>query len=168
VNILAEFKLIKTFVFDIDGVLASDILLILEGGQITRNMNSKDGYALQLAIKKGYKVAIVSGGDSEAVKIRLEKLGIKDIFLKVSSKKEKLAEYISENNLKWQEVLYMGDDIPDYHCLQMVGLPCCPANAAVEIKQISKYISPLDGGGGCARDVIEKVLKLNNHWGVPA
>jgi 3-deoxy-D-manno-octulosonate 8-phosphate phosphatase (KDO 8-P phosphatase) len=167
-NILAEFKLIKTFVFDIDGVLASDTLLVQEGGQLTRNMNSKDGYALQLAIKKGYKVAIVSGGDSDAVKIRLERLGIKDIFLKVPGKKEKLAEYVAQHNLKWDEVLYMGDDIPDYHCLQMVGLPCCPANAAVEIKQISIYISPLDGGSGCARDVIEKVLKLNGHWGVDA
>jgi 3-deoxy-D-manno-octulosonate 8-phosphate phosphatase (KDO 8-P phosphatase) len=167
-NILADFKLIKTFVFDIDGVLASDTLLVLDGGQLIRNMNSKDGYALQLAVKKGYHVAIVSGGDSEAVKIRLERLGIKDIFLKVSSKKEKLAEYAAQHNLKWDEVLYMGDDIPDYACLQMVGLPCCPANAAVEIKQISKYISPLEGGGGCARDVIEKVLKLNGHWSVDA
>jgi 3-deoxy-D-manno-octulosonate 8-phosphate phosphatase (KDO 8-P phosphatase) len=163
-NILADFKLIKTFVFDIDGVLASDTLLIQEGGQITRNMNSKDGYALQLAVKKGYKVAILSGGDSEAVRMRLERLGIKDIFLKVSGKKEKLSEYVSQNDLKWDEVLYMGDDIPDYACLQMVGLPCCPANAAIEIKQIAKYISPLEGGGGCARDVIEKVLKLKNDW----
>jgi 3-deoxy-D-manno-octulosonate 8-phosphate phosphatase (KDO 8-P phosphatase) len=165
-NILENFKLIKTFVFDIDGVLASDTLLILEGGQLTRNMNSKDGYALQLAVKKGYNVAIVSGGDSEAVKIRLERLGIKDIFLKVASKKEKLVEYVSQKNLRWEEILYMGDDIPDYYCLQMVGLPCCPANAAVDIKQISKYISAIDGGNGCARDVIEKVLKLNGHWDV--
>lgn len=163
-NILADFKLIKTFVFDIDGVLASDTLLILDGGQITRNMNSKDGYALQLAVKKGYNVAVISGGDSEPVKIRLQRLGVKDIFLKVESKKNKLSEYAAQHNLKWNEVLYMGDDIPDYSCLQMVGLPCCPANAAVEIKQISTYISPLDGGGGCVRDVIEKVLKLNGHW----
>ena len=163
-NVLENFKPIKTFVFDIDGVLASDTLLIQEGGLITRNMNSKDGYALQLAIKKGYRVAIVSGGDSEAVKIRLSKLGVKDIFLKVASKKEKLTEYVVQNGLKWEEVLYMGDDIPDYFCLQMVGLPCCPANAAIEIKQICKYISPIEGGNGCARDVIEKVLKLNGDW----
>jgi 3-deoxy-D-manno-octulosonate 8-phosphate phosphatase (KDO 8-P phosphatase) len=163
-NILSDFKSIKTFVFDIDGVLASDTLLIMDGGEITRNMNSKDGYALQLAIKKGYRIAIVSGGNSEAVKVRLERLGIEDIFLKVPNKKEKLAEYVTQNNLQWHEVLYMGDDMPDLQCLQMVGLPCCPANAATEIKQISKYISPLEGGGGCARDVIEKVLKLNNDW----
>lgn len=154
--------------FDIDGVLASDTLMIMDGGQIMRNMNSKDGYALQLAVKKGYNVAIVSGGNSEPVKIRLEKLGIKDIFLKVENKKEKLVEYVMQHDLKWEEVLYMGDDIPDYFCLQMVGLPCCPANAAAEIKQLSKYISPIDGGNGCARDVIEKVLKLNDNWGVDA
>jgi 3-deoxy-D-manno-octulosonate 8-phosphate phosphatase (KDO 8-P phosphatase) len=165
-NILENFKSIKAFVFDIDGVLASDTLLILEGGQITRNMNSKDGHALRMAVKKGYPVAIISGSDSEAVKIRLSKLGIKDIFLEVSSKKEKLAEYILQQGLKWENVLYMGDDIPDYACLKMVGMPCCPANAAIEIKQISKYISPLDGGNGCARDVIEKVLKLNGHWDI--
>ncbi len=163
-NILSEFKSIKTFVFDIDGVLAGDTLLIQEGGVITRNMNSKDGYALQLAIQKGYRIAIVSGGSSEAVKMRLERLGVKDIFLQVPNKKEKLVEYASQHHLQWAEVLYMGDDMPDLQCLQIVGLPCCPANAATEIKQISKYISPLEGGGGCARDVIEKVLKLNNDW----
>jgi 3-deoxy-D-manno-octulosonate 8-phosphate phosphatase (KDO 8-P phosphatase) len=163
-SILENFKTVGAFVFDIDGVLASDTLLILEGGELTRNMNSKDGHALRMAVKKGYPVAIISGSDSEAVKIRLSKLGIKDIFLQVSNKKDKLAEYVLQNELKWENVLYMGDDIPDYSCLQMVGMPCCPANAAVEIKQIAKYISPLDGGNGCARDVIEKVLKLNGHW----
>ncbi|UAY50764.1 KdsC family phosphatase [Ferruginibacter albus] len=165
-NVLENFKAIKALVFDVDGVLASDTLLILEGGQITRNMNSKDGYALQLAVKKGYHVAIVSGGDSDAVKIRLERLGITDIFLQVKNKKQKLEEYVSSKNLKWEQVLYMGDDIPDYYCLQSAGLPCCPANAAIEIKEIAKYISPFNGGEGCARDVIEKVLKLNGHWGI--
>lgn len=115
-NILENFKAVKAFVFDIDGVLASDTLLILEGGLITRNMNSKDGHALRMAVRKGYPVAIISGSDSEAVKIRLSKLGVKDIFLEVSSKKEKLAEYILQQGLKWENVLYMGDDIPDYAC----------------------------------------------------
>ena len=163
-NILEHFKGITTFIFDIDGVLASDILIVSEGGLLTRNMNSKDGYALQKAVKKGYRVAIISGSDSEAVKIRLERLGIKDIFLKVRDKKGKLVEYVSQNNLEWEEIIYMGDDIPDYACLQLVGLSCCPNDAATEIKNISKYISPVNGGGGCARDVIEKVLKLNNDW----
>jgi 3-deoxy-D-manno-octulosonate 8-phosphate phosphatase (KDO 8-P phosphatase) len=163
-NILEYFKEIKTFVFDVDGVLASDTLIVSEGGELTRNMNSKDGFALQNAVKKGYRVVIITGADSEAVKIRLERLGIKDIFLKARNKKEILVEYATQHHLKWEEMIYMGDDIPDYSCMQLVGLPCCPNDAAVEIKNISKYISPANGGGGCARDVIEKVLKLNNDW----
>ncbi|MES2432089.1 MAG: HAD hydrolase family protein [Bacteroidota bacterium] len=163
-NILELFKSVKAFVFDVDGVLATDTLLVLEGGEMARNMNSKDGYALQLAVKRGYKVVIISGGLSEAVRIRLNRLGIQDVFLGVNHKKEKLQQYISDNNLRLDEVLYMGDDIPDYTCMELVGLPCCPADAVSEIKEISKYISPIAGGGGCGRDVIEKVLKLNNHW----
>ena len=163
-NILHLFKPIKTFVFDVDGVLATDILVILQDGEMARNMNSKDGYALQLAIKKGYRVAIISGGTSEPVRARLERLGVKDVFLGIHNKKEKLLEYVQQHGLQWEEIMYMGDDIPDYVVMQMVGLPCCPADAVAEIKHISRYISSLPGGKGCGRDVIEKVLKLNGHW----
>ncbi|HTB51626.1 MAG TPA: HAD hydrolase family protein [Ferruginibacter sp.] len=163
-NILALFKSVKTFVFDVDGVLASDILLILGGNEMARNMNSKDGYALQLAVKKGYKVVVISGGVSLAVKDRLVRLGVEEVYLGISNKKETLEAYIFQHKLQWDEILYMGDDIPDLECMQLVGLPCCPADAAVEIKNICKYISPLEGGKGCGRDVIEKVLKLNGHW----
>ena len=163
-SVLQLFKPIKTFVFDVDGVLATEILVILQGGDMARNMNSKDGYALQLAVKKGYEVAIISGGNSEPVRQRLERLGIKNIFLGIHDKKEKLLEYVLENNLQLGQVLYMGDDIPDYLVMNLVGLPCCPADAVPEIKQLSKYISPKKGGEGCGRDVIEKVLKLNGHW----
>ena len=163
-NVLEKFKSIKTFVFDVDGVLTDGTLLILNDGQMARRMNIKDGYALQLAVKKGYRVVIISGGTSDAVKDRLEKLGVKDCFLKIDDKKEKLVEYVSENQLSWDEILFMGDDIPDYIPMQLTGLPCCPADAATEIKQICHYISPIEGGKGCARDVIEKVLKLNGHW----
>ena len=163
-NVLEKFKTIKTFVFDVDGVLTDGTLLVLNDGQMARRMNIKDGYALQLAVKKGYRVVIISGGTSDAVRERLEKLGIKDCFLKVDNKKEKLMEYAEENLLIWDEILFMGDDIPDYVPMQLTGLPCCPADAATEIKQISHYISPIIGGSGCARDVIEKVLKLNGHW----
>ena len=127
-------------------------------------MNIKDGYALQLAIKKGYRVVIISGGTSDAVKERLERLGVQDCFLKIDNKQEKLISYVSQHQLSWDEVLFMGDDIPDYMPMQLTGLPCCPADAAAEIKQISHYISPIAGGKGCARDVIEKVLKLNGNW----
>ena len=163
-SILKLFKPIKTFVFDVDGVLATDILVILQGGDMARNMNSKDGYALQLAVKKGYGVVIISGGSSEPVRQRLERLGVRHVFLGIHDKKEKLLAHAQENGLKLEEILYMGDDIPDYVVMSMVGLPCCPADAVNEIKQISKYISPITGGKGCGRDVIEKVLKLNGHW----
>jgi 3-deoxy-D-manno-octulosonate 8-phosphate phosphatase (KDO 8-P phosphatase) len=163
-NILALFKSIKTFVFDVDGVLASDILLILGGSEMARNMNSKDGYALQLAVKKGYRVVVISGGVSQAVKDRLVRLGVEEVYLGIANKKEVLEAYIFQHKLKWDEILYMGDDIPDLECMQLVGLPCCPADAAIEIKLVSKYISPIEGGKGCGRDVIEKVLKLNGTW----
>jgi 3-deoxy-D-manno-octulosonate 8-phosphate phosphatase (KDO 8-P phosphatase) len=163
-SVLQIFKQIKALVFDVDGVLATEIMVILQDGEMARKMNSKDGYALQLAVKKGYKIAIISGGNSEGVRIRLERLGVQDVFLGVHNKKEKLLEYIAQNQLNPEEVLYMGDDIPDYVVMNMVGLPCCPADAVQEIKQISKYISPFDGGRGCGRDVIEKVMKLNGHW----
>ena len=163
-NILQKFKTIKTFVFDVDGVLTDGTLLILEDGQMARRMNIKDGYAIQLAIKKGYRVVIISGGTSEAVKERLARLGVKDCFVKIDDKKARLVEYVAEHKLAWDEILFMGDDIPDYIPMQLTGLPCCPTDAATEIKQISHYISSIEGGKGCVRDVIEKVLKLNGHW----
>lgn len=163
-NVLEKFKSIKTFVFDVDGVLTDGTVLVLNDGQMARTMNIKDGYALQLAVKKGYRVVIISGGTSDAVQERLEKLGVKDCFLKINNKKEKLLEYVTQHQLSWDEILFMGDDIPDYAPMQLTGLPCCPADAASEIKHISLYISPIEGGKGCARDVIEKVLKLNDHW----
>lgn len=163
-NVLEKFKQIKTFVFDVDGVLTDGSLLILNDGQMARRMNIKDGYALQLAVKKGYRVVIISGGTSDAVQERLLKLGVTDCFLKIENKKEKLTKYVNEHHLSWNEILFMGDDIPDYVPMQLTGLPCCPADAVAEIKHISHYISPVKGGEGCARDVIEKVLKLNGHW----
>jgi 3-deoxy-D-manno-octulosonate 8-phosphate phosphatase (KDO 8-P phosphatase) len=160
------FKPIKTFVFDVDGVLATDTMIVMPDGELIRSMNSKDGYAMQLAVKKGYHVIIISGGHSQAVKQRLANLGIKDVFLSIHNKKEKLIEYATQNKLRFEEMLYMGDDIPDYEVMQLAGLPCCPADAVPEIKSICKYISPYNGGFGCGRDVIEKVLKLNNNWSI--
>lgn len=165
-NFLQLFKPIKTFVFDVDGVLATDTMIVMPDGELIRSMNSKDGYALQLAVKKGYHVVIISGGNSEPVKQRLLKLGVKDVFLSIHNKKEKLLEYAAEHNLRFEEMIYMGDDIPDYEAMQLAGLPCCPADAVPEIKSISKYISPYNGGLGCGRDIIEKVLKLNNNWSI--
>jgi 3-deoxy-D-manno-octulosonate 8-phosphate phosphatase (KDO 8-P phosphatase) len=163
-NILEQFKQITTFVFDVDGVLTDGTLFVFDDGQFVRRMNIKDGFALQLAVKKGYRVIIISGGASDAVTQRLNRLGINDVFMQVTDKKGKLAEYIKQHNLNRNEVLFMGDDIPDYEVMKEVGLSCAPADAATEIKQIANYISLLPGGQGCARDVIEKVLKLNDHW----
>ncbi len=127
-------------------------------------MNIKDGYALQLAIKKNYLVAIISGGNSEPAKNRLQGLGIQDIFLNSYDKLQVLKDYMYERELYPENVLYMGDDLPDYEVMQRVGLPVCPNNAVVEIKNISKYISPLNGGEGCVRDVIEKTMRIQNTW----
>jgi 3-deoxy-D-manno-octulosonate 8-phosphate phosphatase (KDO 8-P phosphatase) len=163
-NILSLFKPISTFVFDVDGVLTDGTVQLLPNGEQSRRMNIKDGYALQLAVKKGYRVVIISGGRSESVVTRLQGLGITDIYTGVLDKQEKLQDYVFENDLKWEEIIFMGDDIPDYRAMQLVGLPVCPADAAPEIKSICRYVSPVTGGNGCVREVIEKVLKLNDHW----
>lgn len=163
-NVLELFTPIRTFVFDVDGVLTDGSLLILDDGQMARKMNVKDGYALQLAIKKGYRVVVISGAISLPVKERLEKLGVTDIFMEVTDKKAKLINYADQHGLEWERVLFMGDDIPDHEAMKLVGLPACPSDAVMEIKEIAQYISHLPGGSGCARDVIEKVLKLNGHW----
>lgn len=163
-NVLELFKKITTFIFDMDGVLTDGTVLVLENGLQARRMNIKDGFALQMAEKNGYKVLIISGGNSLQVVQRLEKLGITDVHMSVLDKKEFVASYIDSNNLKAEEVLYMGDDMPDLPALSVVGLPCCPADAVIEVKEAVQYISPLNGGCACVRDVIEKVLKLNDHW----
>jgi 3-deoxy-D-manno-octulosonate 8-phosphate phosphatase (KDO 8-P phosphatase) len=167
-NVLEMFEPIKVFVFDADGVLTDGTLLATEEGHLLRRMNIKDGYALQLAVKKGYKVWVISGGKSEAVRIRLNKLGVMDVHIGVESKKELLLEIAEASKTEMKNVLYMGDDIPDYAAMQLCGLPCCPNDAVPEIRGVAKYISPLNGGDGCVRDVIEKVLKLNGDWDLPA
>lgn len=158
------FGSITTFVFDVDGVLTDGTLFVFENGEQVRRMNIKDGYALQLAIKKGYRVAIFSGSVSEAVVKRLNKLGVMDVFMDVKDKKSRIQEYMLQHQISAEEMLFMGDDIPDYSIMKEVALPCAPSDAVPEIKQIAKYISPFPGGQGCVRDVIEKVLKLRDHW----
>jgi 3-deoxy-D-manno-octulosonate 8-phosphate phosphatase (KDO 8-P phosphatase) len=163
-SLLANFTPIQLFVLDVDGVLTDGSLLVFGNGEMVRRMNIKDGYALQLAIKRGYQVLVISGGQSEAVRERLVKLGVTEVHMNVQNKSEILMRYVTSQQLAWSQVLYMGDDIPDLKTMQMVGLACCPADAVPEIKAIAHYISPIKGGEGCVRDVIEKVLKLNQHW----
>lgn len=163
-NILAKFKLIKTFIFDMDGVLTDGTLIHISATEAVRRTNMKDGQVINLASKKGYRIAILSGSVSEPVKVRLKFLGVSDVFMNVENKKEYLQKYIEEYKLNPEEILYMGDDVKDYKPMQIVGLPCCPADAVSDIKQIAKYISPFKGGEGCVRDVMEKVLKLHGNW----
>lgn len=161
---LEKFQKITHFVFDVDGVLTDGKLLILPGGVMARTMNIKDGYALQLAIKKGYRVTIISGGNSNEVKERLTLLGVSEVYMQVTDKGSLLQSLMSKQNANANSFLFMGDDIPDMQCMKMVGLACCPADAIDEIKELAVYIAALKGGDGCAREVIEKVMKLRGDW----
>lgn len=163
-NILALFKPIRVFVLDVDGVLTDGTLQLLKDGILSRKMHIRDGYALQLAVKTGYRVAVISGGSSGEVARRLEGLGVSDVFMSVEDKRQVLERYLADHDLSPEAVLYMGDDLPDYQAMQIAGLKACPSDACVEIKTIAHYVSPFRGGEGCVRDVIEKVLKLNEGW----
>lgn len=163
-SLLDEFKKIRCFGFDMDGVLTDGSVLLPDDGQMLRSMNTKDGYALQLAVKKGYRVIIISGGGSEGARLRLNKLGITEVHFGAENKKQLMDAFVAAHHIAAEQVLFMGDDIPDFEAMKQAGLPCCPADAVPEIKSISKYIAGLPGGRGCVREVIEKVLKLNGHW----
>jgi len=163
-NVLPLFQKITTFIFDVDGVLTDGSVLVLDNGLQARRMNIKDGFALQMAVKNGYRVLIVSGGNSPQTVHRLERLGITDVHMSVLDKKTFVSEYITKNNLAKEQILYMGDDLPDLPAMSVVGLATCPADAVSEIKESVQYISHLNGGNACVREVIEKVLKLNDHW----
>ena len=147
-----------------DGVLTDGSLLIDSHNNWLRRMNIHDGYALQLAVKENFRVMVISGSDAENVKDRLNKLGVTDVFMNVNNKEKFISDFVAENGISLNEVLYMGDDIPDYFCMKIAGVGACPADAVFEIKEIASYISPCNGGAGCVRDVIEKVLKLNYKW----
>jgi 3-deoxy-D-manno-octulosonate 8-phosphate phosphatase (KDO 8-P phosphatase) len=155
---------ITTFIFDVDGVLTDGTIHVTPTGEMLRNMNIRDGYAMKAAVENGYTVCIISGGSNEGVRVRLRNLGITDIYLGVPNKVETFKEFIDIYNIQLHNVLYMGDDIPDYHVMQLVGLPTCPQNAVPEIKGISKYISHVEGGKGAVRDVIEQVMKVQDKW----
>ena len=155
---------IKAFVFDVDGVLSREVIPLSPDGDPMRTVNIKDGYALQLAVKKGYHVAIITGAYTEAVRVRFSRLGITHIYLKSAIKIRDYQDFLSKTGVQPEEVMYAGDDIPDYEVMQVAGLPVAPADAAPEIKQIAKYISSRKGGEGVARDVIEQTLKAQGHW----
>lgn len=155
---------ITTFIFDVDGVLTDGSVFVSNEGEMLRTMNIRDGYALKSAVDAGYNVCIISGGSNEGVRVRLRNLGITDIHLGTPDKVATFYEYTDIYNIKAEQVLYMGDDIPDYHVMKLVGLPTCPQDASPEIKSISKYISHKNGGKGAVRDVIEQVMKVQGKW----
>ncbi len=155
---------IKGLAFDVDGVLATNKVLLFSGEDFPRTANIKDGYAMQLAVKRGFQLAIITGGRSEAVRTRYETLGVQSIYMGSAVKIDQFEDWLLCSGLKPEEVLYMGDDIPDYEVMQACGLPCAPADADPEIKQIARYISDKSGGEGCVRDVIEQVLKAHGLW----
>ncbi|AOW16440.1 3-deoxy-D-manno-octulosonate 8-phosphate phosphatase [Polaribacter vadi] len=155
---------INTFIFDVDGVLTNGMLTIMPDGELVRHMNVKDGYAMKIALNKGFKVCIISGGTNKAVKSRLAALGILDIYLGAHDKIKQYNELVEKYNLKPENVLYMGDDIPDIPVMQKVGLASCPNDAVPEVQQISKYISYKKGGEGCVRDIIEQVMRVQGKW----
>lgn len=155
---------IKALVFDVDGVLSANTIPMDAEGQPLRTLNIKDGYAIQLAVKMGLQMGIITGGKGEQVRMRYEYLHVQHIYIASSVKVKDLHDLMQKAGVTPEEVLYMGDDIPDFEVMQIVGLPVCPADAAPEVKAISKYVSPCNGGYGAARDVIEQVLKAQGKW----
>lgn len=155
---------IKGIVFDVDGVLSPSTINLLPDGTPMRMVNIKDGYALQLAVKKGYRIAIITGADTEAIKVRYRALGIEDVYLKASHKLPLLREWMECNGLIPEQVAYVGDDIPDFEPMQAVGLAVAPADAAFDIKDLAGYVSPVEGGYGVARDLLEEILRANGQW----
>lgn len=159
-----KLRKITTFIFDVDGVLTNGNVLVFENGEVVRNMHGKDGYAIQLAIKKGYNVAIISGGNNVAVKNMVAKAGSQYLFINVKDKMDCYMEFIKANGIMHDQVVFMGDDLPDHEVMRKVGVAACPQDSVMEIKAISHYISPKNGGEGCVRDIIEQVMRLQGKW----
>ena len=157
-------KKITTLIFDIDGVLTDGSVLVTSDGEMLRKMNTRDGLALKLAIDAGLNVCIISGGSNEGVRKRLCDLGLKDVILGAHDKIKNLRTLMASLNVKKEEIMYMGDDIPDIPVMAVVGLPCCPQDAVPEVKAVSEYISHINGGQGAARDIVEQILKIKGHW----
>lgn len=165
-NFKEDLMNVKAFVFDVDGVLSATVVPMFPNGEPMRTANIKDGYVIQLAAKLGYKIAIITGGHTEAVKVRFSNLGVTDIYMGQSEKLTAYRQWIAKYNLSPEQVMYMGDDMPDLPVMQLVGMPVCPADAAEDVKTVSRYVSPFRGGECCVRDVMEQVLRAQGHWGV--
>ena len=163
-NYKEKLKHISTFVFDFDGVLSTGKIIVMPDGDQLRMTDVKDGYAMQYALRQGYRVCIISGGYSESMRLRYQGFPQMDIFLNVPDKTKVFSEYLKNNNIPSEQVVYMGDDIPDYEVMQMAGLKACPSDASVEIQETAHYISHCKGGEGCVRDIIEQTLRYQGNW----
>lgn len=163
-NYKAKLNNIKAFVFDFDGVMTDGSIWTYGDRETVRCGNVKDGYAIQYAVKKGYTIALISGATSKSIDNRMEALGVKQIYTGCANKLETYKMFLEKNNLKPEEVVCMGDDIPDYEIMSHCGVAACPADASQEIKEIADYISHFGGGKGCVRDIIEQVLRLHDNW----
>jgi 3-deoxy-D-manno-octulosonate 8-phosphate phosphatase (KDO 8-P phosphatase) len=159
-----DLKKIKAIIFDVDGVLSCETITLSSEGEPLRTVNIKDGYAIQLAQKMGLKIAILTGANTNAIRKRYEGLGVEDIYMKAAVKIKTYRSFLEKYNLKDDEIIYVGDDIPDYEVMKQCGCPCCPADACPDIKSISLYISDRAGGMGCGRDIIEQVLRTQEKW----
>jgi 3-deoxy-D-manno-octulosonate 8-phosphate phosphatase (KDO 8-P phosphatase) len=159
---------IKAFAFDVDGVFTDGSLMVDNNGYFLRTYNAKDGYAVRQAVLHGYRVAIITGGVAASIKHRFENLGVKDIFLLSENKINDFTTFCTRYNLNADEVLFMGDDIPDIEVMQACGISCCPSDAVFEVKNAANYVSLFDGGKGCVRDVIEQVMKVHGNWNTNA
>jgi len=155
---------VTTFIFDVDGVLTNGSVTVFPNGELIRTMNTKDGYALKVAVNSGYNICVITGGNDKSVKMRLNGLGIKDIYLGSHNKLIEFHDFLKNNKINPNEVLYMGDDLPDLPVMLQVKLAACPKDAAPEIQNISQYVSQKKGGNGCVRDVIEQVMKVQDRW----
>jgi len=155
---------IKTFIFDVDGVLTDGKILIHSDGELLRSFDTKDGYAIKCALLKGFKIAIITGGRNEAVRERFKELGVFDIYLGAHHKLDAYQDLMDNYDLKAEEILYIGDDIPDIPVMEKVGLGCCPADAVPDVKARADYISHKKGGEGCVRELIEQVLRVQGKW----
>ena len=163
-NIPYDLTRIKAIIFDVDGVLSKNVIPVSETGEPLRTANIKDGYALQLAVKKGYNIAIITGACTDAIRLRFELLGLQYIYIKSTVKMVDYEDFVRKTNLRDEEIIYVGDDIPDYEVMQRSGLAVAPADAAPEIKAIAGYVSPINGGEGIAREIIEQVMKAQGIW----
>ncbi len=157
-------KQIKAIVFDVDGVLSAEMITLHPNGEPMRTVNTKDGYAIQLAVKLGLRIGIITGGRTESVRIRYEGLGVSDIYMGSAVKTVAYNDFKARHNLDDSEIMYVGDDIPDYEVMSMCGCPVCPNDAVADIKAVSLYVSDRRGGEGCGRDVIEQTLRAQGKW----